>query len=98
MSQFPTKKEIIEKAKANLVEYLGNRIETGEVLLEEFKPVAKDAWEITFSFFEKIKEGEKNFAYDTLVDSMSMKNNFKKRYKIICMDANGNFQGMKNYE
>ena len=91
-----TTKQIIEKAQKYLIDYLGKRIETGEILLEEVKPKPDNSWEITFSFFEKIKRGESDFLIKTALHGT--KNSFKKRYKIICVDGNGEFKSMKNYE
>ena len=83
-------KELIEKTKNNFSDIFSERINSGEILLEEIKFENDGSSRITFSFFEKNKAnaGLLPQLQPTLV----------KVYKILHVDKDGKIEKIENYD
>ena len=83
-------KELIEKTKNNFSDIFSERINSGEILLEEIKFENDGSSRITFSFFERNKAdtGFLPQLQPTLV----------KVYKILHVDKDGKIEKIENYD
>lgn len=83
-------KELIEKTKNNFSDIFSERINSGEILLEEIKFENDGSSRITFSFFEKNKAnaGLLPQLQPTLV----------KVYKVLHVDKDGKIEKIENYD
>ena len=86
-------KKVIEEAKEILLKYSSDRVADNEVFLEELIPLDKGGCKVTLGFYERNKR-----ANEVPPALANIQGEYRKIYKVLFFDEEGNFEGLENYD